>query len=761
MRTTMRFILFAMAALGCLMASAQLPDDLRTEQIYLAPDRQWFDAGDTIGVQGVVTCLAHNQIAPYSRILYLEFIDERDSVQVRQRLACDSVGRFFAQVPTDDLFTPGVYYMRAYTTLMRNFSDSGFAYMPLICGKRHANDSHSLAGVQCHIAPAGGVLATGRPQNVVVMLQSMSGFPIMAQTVSLVDSESNVLSSAVTSPSGVATLGFVPQAGMKYRVMVGDEASTESHAFAVPDAVPGATKINATLSDRVLRFGIDNLPSDKSKLKFYAYDRENGLLQCGEARSAGTIQLGNSAIVSTLMLADDDMNVLAQCTVAQRKLADRFSAAAQTDTLPCGVAISAAEVMGLPQDSCSVVVSRIVNADDPWAPTAEEALLYGSDYTSALPFPTSFLQSTPRQRAADLQAWLSTSQLSRFDLKEVMNGGASVYAYMPEMVMTLHGTALNDNLHPYKDGRIVAYRTDNSFAYDTIVGGNGKFCIAVDNYPEDTEFFVQYITKNGKMIKANLRFDDDTYPAPTKGGHRWAYASQYAQSDNTVGDRTSWDDLQLPEITVRARVHSDKRNVTERFYGNSYKDRDEIKRWNCRTLFEILQKIPQLYAYRTPMGDYVVLPKRGVSVMKHAFVSNTESGNEANTISNLDVGNIDAGVIPVLVDGSKYTGKQTLFAFEMPAEEIETVEYLQPWQANAVTFGALSGAIVVTTRGYKHPEKLPSKGTFYRPVGLAEAKQSDDGLHAPSVPGNYRLIVDVIGAEGVKTYGRNILVVKP
>lgn len=147
--------------------------------------------------------------------------------------------------------------------------------------------------------------------------------------------------------------------------------------------------------------------------------------------------------------------------------------------------------------------------------------------------------------------------------------------------------------------------------------------------------------------------------------------------------------------------------------------------------------------------------------MKHAFVSNTESGNEANTISNLDADNIDAGVIPVLVDGSKYTGKQTLFAFEMPAEEIETVEYLQPWQANAVTFGALSGAIVVTTRGYKHPEKLPSKGTFYRPVGLAEAKQNGNALHAPSDPGNYRLIVDVIGAEGVKTYGRNILVVKP
>ena len=41
---------------------AQTQDDFRTEQIFIAPDRTSYGLTDTVRVDGVVTCMAHNNI---------------------------------------------------------------------------------------------------------------------------------------------------------------------------------------------------------------------------------------------------------------------------------------------------------------------------------------------------------------------------------------------------------------------------------------------------------------------------------------------------------------------------------------------------------------------------------------------------------------------------------------------------------------------------------------------------------------------------
>lgn len=350
-----------------------------------------------------------------------------------------------------------------------------------------------------------------------------------------------------------------------------------------------------------------------------------------------------------------------------------------------------------------------------------------------------------------------TIRLARVTLKKAVEG-INIYSHLPEMVMTLSGTVYNENLHPYKNGRVVVYRTDNNCVYDTIVGDDGKFCLAVDDFPEGTEFFVQYITKNEKLVKADIHFDDYTYPAVDKR-ERWTYASIYGESDKTVGLHSSLDNLYLPEITVKARARTDRSHETEKFYSTGYKDRETIEEKNYFTLLDILRDIPQVVVKHTDSG-YCLLSTRGGATLKKS-----ESGKLKNSFGEFDeslnmpmADDITAVSMPLIVDGSRYSGSQFDNAMNISAFEIESVEYLRPWQTLAVTFGAMQGAVVVTTRKYKGERTVPSRGTYYRPQGLSEVFGGGKHLYAPSSPGRYRVIIDAMDDGVVRSYNRVVQV---
>ena len=66
------------------MAKAQLPVDFRSELVYLNPQKHVFLPGDTIRIEGMVTCLAESGMRPYSNYLYVELFNSSDSVLLRQ-----------------------------------------------------------------------------------------------------------------------------------------------------------------------------------------------------------------------------------------------------------------------------------------------------------------------------------------------------------------------------------------------------------------------------------------------------------------------------------------------------------------------------------------------------------------------------------------------------------------------------------------------------------------------------------------------------
>ena len=105
----MKTRLLLWALLGTLTASAQLPTDFRSEQIYLNLEKHAYLPGDTISLEGQVTCIASERFLPHSNYLYIECFNEKDSVLLRQKISCKERGYFSTHLPTDYLWPAGVY----------------------------------------------------------------------------------------------------------------------------------------------------------------------------------------------------------------------------------------------------------------------------------------------------------------------------------------------------------------------------------------------------------------------------------------------------------------------------------------------------------------------------------------------------------------------------------------------------------------------------------------------------------------------------
>ena len=61
------FLFFLLLWAFIIQILAQLPNDFRTEQIFLCPKKTEWTSSDTIELEGQVTCLAGNRVLPYSK----------------------------------------------------------------------------------------------------------------------------------------------------------------------------------------------------------------------------------------------------------------------------------------------------------------------------------------------------------------------------------------------------------------------------------------------------------------------------------------------------------------------------------------------------------------------------------------------------------------------------------------------------------------------------------------------------------------------
>lgn len=92
------------------------------EKVWLHTDRPSYHAGDTIRFRAFLVDAATHRPSPYSRFVYVDLVNRRDSVLKKVKLALiDSVFAGYLKVPED--IRQGEYFLRSYSYWMQNLGE--------------------------------------------------------------------------------------------------------------------------------------------------------------------------------------------------------------------------------------------------------------------------------------------------------------------------------------------------------------------------------------------------------------------------------------------------------------------------------------------------------------------------------------------------------------------------------------------------------------------------------------------------------------
>ncbi len=114
------------------------------EKIHLHLDKPAYTVGDTIWFKAYLVNSELNRPSTLSKILYVDLINERDSLKRSLRLQVDS-GAAWGDFVLGDTLREGNYRIRAYTKWMRNFGEEYFFDQTIVIGNALANDVMTTA----------------------------------------------------------------------------------------------------------------------------------------------------------------------------------------------------------------------------------------------------------------------------------------------------------------------------------------------------------------------------------------------------------------------------------------------------------------------------------------------------------------------------------------------------------------------------------------------------------------------------------------
>jgi len=101
------------------------------EKIYVQTDKPYYKAGDTVFYRLFLLDACLHVPFSMSRYVYVEFIDQNNSVEIRQKLRPENGGAYYNSFKLSEHLTQGYYKIRAYTRFMENTGVENFYSKPV------------------------------------------------------------------------------------------------------------------------------------------------------------------------------------------------------------------------------------------------------------------------------------------------------------------------------------------------------------------------------------------------------------------------------------------------------------------------------------------------------------------------------------------------------------------------------------------------------------------------------------------------------
>lgn len=219
------------------------------EKVYLQTDKPYYAVGDTLWFKAYLTVGSRHQPSKLSGALYVELINERDSLVSSLKLPVTG-GMAMGDFTIDDGYTSGNYRLRAYTQWMRNAGEDYFFDRHLLIGdpldlqsgaaeKTNRQESternaaqrktavpDSLSGADIQFFPEGGTLVNNVATRIGFKAVATTGRGVAVKGTVL-DDNGTELGKFESQYAGMGVFSIRPEPGRRYsaKLSFGDGSS--------------------------------------------------------------------------------------------------------------------------------------------------------------------------------------------------------------------------------------------------------------------------------------------------------------------------------------------------------------------------------------------------------------------------------------------------------------------------------------------------------------------------------------------------------
>lgn len=220
-----------------------------TEKAFVHSNRWTFTAGDSIWLKAYCINSATHQYMASSKTMFVDLVDEQDSVISYLLLDIPSQ-RTNAAMPIPANLAGGQYWLRAYTQRMLTGDSSGIFVQPVYIsnpqvtrtttGTKTAARQPHPSGSFFQVVAEGGSLISGFDNIIAITTNDETGKPV-SRSGFIKDSRDSIVARFTSNANGLGKVSFVPWRNRKYTAWIENAGQKISAALPVID--PNAAAI--------------------------------------------------------------------------------------------------------------------------------------------------------------------------------------------------------------------------------------------------------------------------------------------------------------------------------------------------------------------------------------------------------------------------------------------------------------------------------------------------------------------------------------
>jgi hypothetical protein len=481
---------------------------LPIEKAHLHLDKPYYSVGDTIWVKAYVVD-RNNQFSNISNLLYVDVIDSSDSIKTSLTLPIIDGQGWSAIALSDTLFNAGNYFIRAYTTVMRNYGTDYFFNrslaivnaLPYKVGENAAtvapiintdpvNNTPRQAdnNISLQFFPEGGSLVVGMASKVAFKAIGPDG---LSRDVSgyVIDKDNNRLAEFKSGHAGMGAFVLFPKAGNSYSAVVNINGAETK--YPLPDAEKEGYGLAVTQNQENIQVRIVSIMSSGNSPTLNVIAQANNrVLYSGRAdlKNSGFLtfipkKYFPEGIVQITLLTTDMKPVAERLIFIKRANQDlKIDLASITNEgKKAGMSAFKIRVIDRDNDPTMGAFSMAVtnegkvpyNEDDEVSIFSN--LLLTADLKGYVEKPNYYFTDPSPTKERDLDNLLLTQGWRRFVWDELLQDKTVTAAYKPE-TGDISGIVLNDNKKAVPGARVnLLFKTAGMMPLDTVTDNRGRF----------------------------------------------------------------------------------------------------------------------------------------------------------------------------------------------------------------------------------------------------------------------------------------------